>query len=353
MSLLENRLYEPEANALVDVLGCPPSLLDVTLDQLRTLLVVRETGSALRAARTLGREQSSVQKQLDTLNRNFQQLCGELLVVKQGRGQDFLFTPTGEAVIERARATFAEWLTGIHDCRRRLGSTLTVGTTEFTLGFLGRIWERVAEEFTRREVELKVLHVRTKDFWIKLDAQQVDLLCGGFAATAGQTDIPEPYEFIEWHREGLVLLTNLPVRELPAPVVGVQRLPSVPLVAPTRGLIADFLQRWYGAEYRNRLQITADIDDIYYGLALLRSRLVYGCMVVSRSIGQATVEGRLPGSPDFRLVEFGDDFDPILELVTGVFARKGERDQYEPAHPLNILWDAFRAEAESGNPPTL
>jgi hypothetical protein len=40
-------------------------MLDVTLDQLRTLAVVHVTGSAQRAARVLGREQSSVQKQLE------------------------------------------------------------------------------------------------------------------------------------------------------------------------------------------------------------------------------------------------------------------------------------------------
>ncbi|MGH8901038.1 MAG: LysR family transcriptional regulator [Egibacteraceae bacterium] len=329
-----------------------PALLDVTLDQLRTLLVVHETGSALQAARALGREQSSVQKQLDTLNRSFQRLCGELLVVKQGRGQDFLFTPTGQAAVELARSTLTQWLAGINDCRRRLGRTLTVGTTEFTLGFLGRIWERVADELTQCEVELKILHVRTKDFWTKLDSNQIDLLCGGFASTAGQTDLPDAYDFIEWHRDGLALLTNLSVRELPIPAVGVERLPAVPLVIPTGGVIIDFLERWYGPGYRNHLHIAANIDDIYYGLALLRSRLTYGCMIVSRSIGKAVVEGGLPGGPDFRLVDFASDFQPMLELVSGVFARKGERDQYEPTHPLNVLWEAFRQEARSGYLPS-
>lgn len=47
-----------------------PELLETTFDQLRTLVLVAETGSALSAARVLGREQSSVQKQLDTLNRS-------------------------------------------------------------------------------------------------------------------------------------------------------------------------------------------------------------------------------------------------------------------------------------------
>jgi len=342
----------PSPGSWAELIGCNPALLDVTLDQLRTLLVVHETGSALRAARTLRREQSSVQKQLDTLNRGFQRLCGELLVVKQGRGREFLFTPTGHAVVELARSTLTQWLARINDSRRRLGRTLTVGTTEFTLGFLGRIWESVAEELTQREVELKVLHVRTKDFWTKLDSKQIDLLCGGFASTAGKTDLPNLYDFIEWHREGLALLTNLSVRELPTLAVGVERLPAVPLVIPTGGVIIDFLERWYGPDYRNRLHIAANIDDIYYGLALLRSRLTYGCMIVSRSIGKAVVDGRLPGSPDFRLVDFAPDFQPMLELVSGVFARKSEREQYEPTHPLNVLWEAFRQEAQSGYSPS-
>ena len=56
------------AEMLATLLGCPPEMLDVSLDQLRTLAVVHTTGTAQRAARALGREQSSVQKQLDNLN---------------------------------------------------------------------------------------------------------------------------------------------------------------------------------------------------------------------------------------------------------------------------------------------
>ena len=45
----------------------------------------------------------------------------------------------------------------------------------------------------------------------------------------------------------------------------------------------------------------ATIDDIYYGLALMRSKMAYGCMLTSVSIAQAAVEGRLPGGPGLRL----------------------------------------------------
>jgi DNA-binding transcriptional LysR family regulator len=85
-----------------------------------------------------------VQKQLDTLNRHFQRLVGELLVVKQGRGKDILFTPTGRAVTALAERLFTDWTAGVQDCRRRLGRTLTVGTTEcgflcFTASWMSRV----------------------------------------------------------------------------------------------------------------------------------------------------------------------------------------------------------------------
>jgi DNA-binding transcriptional LysR family regulator len=343
----------PGHDSLNGLLACPPMLLEVTFDQLRTLVVVQEAGSANGAARLLGREQSSVQKQLDTLNRSFQRMCGELLVVKQGRGQPFLFTPSGTAVADQARGLLTDWQAGVNDARRRIGKTVAIGTTEFTLAFVGKVWQRVAEVFQTREIELNVLHVRTRDSFTRLDAKEVDLLCGGFASVAGANDLPADYEFLEWRREGLVLLTNLPKRELPVPAVDVTRLPQVPLVVPSGGVIVDFLRRWYGNDFRNHLTIAATIDDIYYGLALLRSKMTYGCMLVSTSIGKATIEGRLPGGPDFRLIELASDFDPMLELVTGTFARRGEREIFEPSHPLNLLWQAFTDEIATGGPYSL
>lgn len=344
----------PGTDSLNWLLACPPMLLELTFDQLRTLVVVQEAGSANEAARILGREQSSVQKQIDTLNRSFQRMCGELLAIRQGRGQPFLFTPTGVAVAEQARAVLADWLAQVNDARRRIGTTVAIGTTEFTLPFVGRVWQRVCDEFAAREIELNVLHVRTKDSFTRLDAKEIDLLCGGFAAVAGASDVPGDYEFLQWRREGLVLLTNLSKRELPIPAVSVERLVSVPLIVPsTGGVIVDFLRRWYGSDFRSRLTIVATIDDIYYGLALMRSKMAFGCMLTSITIAQAAVDGRLPGGPDLRLVDLGPDFDPMMELVTGTFARRGERNAFDASHPLNLLWQAFAAEVVSGTPYSL
>ena len=63
----EQRLSLSAQTRLGRILALDRPLLDVTLDQLRTFIVVRETGSALKVAQTLGRELSSIQKQLDTL----------------------------------------------------------------------------------------------------------------------------------------------------------------------------------------------------------------------------------------------------------------------------------------------
>ena len=323
------------------------ALLELTLDQLRTLVMVRRTGSALRAAERLGRQQSSVQKQLDTLNRQFQRLCGESLVVKQGRGRQLLFTRTGQAAATWSEELFQEWVAGIQECRRRLGGSVTVGTTEFTLGYLGDAWERVKDRLQAEGVGLKIVHIRTGRFVEALEGKQVDLLCGGIAAKAGAPDVAAPYDFIEWHRGTLVLLTNLSRRELPMLKVGARRLASLPLIVPAAGIITDFLRRWYGDGYQGRLAIVAQIDELHYGLALLRSHLTDGCMLITRSVAQAVQKGRLPGARDFRVLELGDDFDPPLELVSGVFARRGERAQYAANHPINLLWEAFNDAARS------
>jgi hypothetical protein len=158
------------------------------------------------------------------------------------------------------------------------------------------------------------------------------------------------YEFLQWRHEGLVLLTNLPKRELPVRAVSVRRLPEVPLIVPAAGgVITDFLRRWYGSDFRSRLTIVATIDDIYYGLALMHSKMAYGCMLTSASIASAALEGRLPGGPGLRTIDLDPDFSPMMELVTGTFARRGERSAFDPAHPLNLLWQAFADEVASGS----
>jgi DNA-binding transcriptional LysR family regulator len=337
------QLLLPAGNQLSRLLHTSPLLLDTTLDQLRTLIAVYETRSALRAARVLGREQSSVQKQIDTLNRNFKSLCGEPLVVKQGRGKDVLITQTGEALVELARTTLTEWLDSIHECRRKLGTTVTVGTTRFMLDSLAKAWHHVADDFRRRDVELKVVHIRTKDIWKSLESKEVDIVCGSVVTHAGRSSGVEDFDVIEWRRGGLALLTNLPESRLGASV-GTGELPKLPLVVPGDGLIAEFLRGWFGSDYRNELDIAAEIDEIQYGMSLLRSGLVEGCMIVTSGLGVVAANNELREGSGLRVVALTNDRKPQLERLVGVFARKDERAKFPADHPLNLLWAAFQRE---------
>jgi len=339
------------AGMLATLLGAPAEMLDVTLDQLRTLAVVHVTGSAQRAARALGREQSSVQKQLDNLNKTAARLLGEVLVVKQGRGKEFLFTPSGEEVVELAAQTLLSWTDGLHRSRRRVGSTVTFGTTEFTVEFLGVIWPSLRADFERRGVQLKIEHVRTRDLWTKLDAKQVDMVCGSFAAEHNRPLVLE-YDFLEWHRERVALLTNLSPRELPDTPVTATKLPGLPLLAPTAGLLAQFLGRWYGPDYRGVLTVIAEIDSLTYGLNLLTAELMHGCLLTTERVADAALDGRLPGR-NLRKIDLADDYQPRLEIVTGIFARKGERQRYAHNHPLNLLWNAFTQATPTRPVPTV
>lgn len=324
--------------------GLPTALLDTTMDQLRTLLAVHEAGTALAAARLLGREQSSVQKQLDTMNRNLGTLCGEPLVLKRGRGQEVRFTATGEALVELARTTLREWAAGVRSSRLRLARCLSVGSTRYTLDYLLAAVEQVSGEFEERGVELRTTHVRSGDLLGKLASGELDLVCGSVLTTAGEDPSLADCEVMEWRRSGLALLTNLPeVAESGRPLA-VSALPRVPLVVSAGGVISGFLRGWFGTDYRNRLSVTAEIDTVQYGFQLLRSGVVRGCMLVTEGIGDAVGQGLMPEASGLRTVRLTDDTPSRQQTLVGVFTRYGERSSYGSAHPMNLLWDALYRE---------
>jgi hypothetical protein len=55
-----------------------------------------------------------------------------------------------------------------------------------------------------------------------------------------------------------------------------------------------------------------------------------------------------PGGPGLRLIRLAGGYNPPLQVLAGIFARKGERHLYDHTHPLNLLWNAFAERAPSG-----
>ena len=79
----------------------------------------------------------------------------------------------------------------------------------------------------------------------------------------------------------------------------------------------------------------------------MRTSLVRGAMICAEASAQAVSDGRLPGGPGIRVDTAGSPgYGPPLEILAGIFARKGERGHYHPEHPLNLLWSAFRQHAD-------
>ncbi|MBB5922469.1 hypothetical protein FHR81_003521 [Actinoalloteichus hoggarensis] len=62
--------------------------------------------------------------------------------------------------------------------------------------------------------------------------------------------------------------------------------------------------------------------------------------MTTERVADAALDGRLPGQ-GLRKIDLADDYQPRLEILTGIFARKGDRDRYAADHPLNLLWNAF------------
>jgi hypothetical protein len=214
---------------------------------------------------------------------------------------------------------------------------------------------QVAGDFHRRGIDVKMVHVRTRNLLEKLASQDVDLVCGSVLDTEGADRLAD-YDVQEWRRSGLVLVTNLPPSRLPARTMGIRELPTLPLVLPDAGLVTDFVRGWFGEDYRDRLDVVAEIDTAQYGFELLRSGLVHGCMLVTQGIGEAAMAGRLAQAAGLRLIQLIGDLEPKMSLLVGVFARRGERAAQPAEHPLNLLWTPprrFRLLARESRPTRL
>ncbi|NGO69619.1 LysR family transcriptional regulator [Streptomyces sp. SB3404] len=318
------------------------------MDQLRTLLAVFEEGTALAAARLLGREQSSVQKQLDTLNRNLGEHCGEPLLHKRGRGERVAFSAAGEALARLARDTLGEWRTELDAARLRSGRTLAVGSTRYTLGYLLDAVEQVRDRLLREGVELRMEHVRTSGLLGKLRSGELDLVCGSVltpaaAGPAGDARF-EGLEVMEWRRSGLGLVTNQPVREPSGQPVRVGALARTPLVVPADGIVPDALRAWFGAGYRRRIRVAAEIDSAHYGFELLGSGVIRGSMLVTQGLAEAVAEGRLPEAAGLRTLRLRQDVGSPQQVLVGAFRRRDAPTAAGPEHPVGLLWDALARE---------
>jgi DNA-binding transcriptional LysR family regulator len=322
------------------------ALLQVTFDQLRTFLALHETRSPARAAAALRRDQSSVTKQLETLNTHFRALCGEPLARRhpRQRGRDLTFTRSGELVATLAASLFDEWSSELHRRRLALGGSLSVGATAFILDFVPEAWNHVVRSLTQRGVQLSIRQIRTRHVLSVLHERSVDVdvVLGGVILERDAEGIDDPQlDFLPWDRQPFVLLTNYPTELLPDSPVSPEMLLELSLLLPGRGIIDDFLARWYGNDYKTRLRTYEIVGDVPFNLSLLRSGSIEACMIVPAFLADPRYLGNL------RWLPLTAPDAPDLEAVASLVVRKADRVDRSPDNPLNVVWRLFWERAEA------
>ncbi len=63
--------------------------------------------------------------------------------------------------------------------------------------------------------------------------------------------------------------------------------------------------------------------------------------------------GRIPEARGLRVLQFDDDTGPKREVLAGVFARAGDRDSPDAAHPLNLVGGRLCEQTEAYQLPDL
>lgn len=331
LSADEPRETDPE------IVSLPSALLSLTFDQLRTFVSLRSTLSAARTATELGRDQSSVQKQLVTLNKHFQALCGEPVARAVPR-QNLSFSSTGDLFAQSSKELLRDWFSALDEQRRKVGTSLSVGATSFILDFVPATWNRVVRTLEESHIELVIKQIRTHEVLDALRKNEVDVTLGGILLEKTNEAFKDPdIDFIGWEREGVVMLTNDLETDFPSAGISPETLKGMKLLAPRSGIVHEFLRQWYGDDYPNELNLLPVTGDILFYLSLLRSNSILGCMLVP----QYLVQPQSQHVGGLRLVRLNAPDYPDLEVVAGLFVRKRDRESLSADHPLHKIWDLF------------
>lgn len=307
--------------------------VSVTVDQLRTYVAVHEMGSTRAAAlRILKRDQSSVEKQLKTLDEHFWNFNKERLIIKpSSRGAELRFTRGGERVYELAKKVLAEF----QETRTQLEKVyrLRIAITKFTISLLAEIDEPIWKRLKQfgRQPDRELIHIRSEQVQTCLDNPTIDFSLGGIVT--GQP-IEEDVEFIRWNTEKFVLLSNFPLNSAKINLKQLRSL-GLPLILRTDGVMKEFANRALGG--MEGLNILEWCNDLQFGLDLLRLRVHEACMICSEFIA---AEAKRSDSED--VLKIYPILDCELRHERGLFRKTGVDALFEPTHPVRIFWESFK-----------
>lgn len=316
----------------------------MTIDQMITLIDLYEMKHTRVVAKHRSRDQSSVLKQLATLNATFTDLCGERLVnINASRGKPVDFTPTGEKVVNLVKKFLEDSIRTIDETRRELGKKLTAASTTGMLNVIARVWPKWQEK-ARRTFDLHLKQIRTYEVASYLREGKADLVFAGIIIHPDMEHYYEDFQFLEWSRSKVVLLSNH--TQLPTDPVKLDDIVDgkVRMILPKHGIIKDLAELIFREENLQKVNVAAWIDDLYFGIGLLRNNIYQACMLAlepaaDRFIKEQTESDGIP----FYKYEIEGMQD--ISIASGLFRRK-DAEQYASSHPVSICWQIFKEEAE-------
>jgi len=314
-------------------------LLSLTLDQLSTFSVICEKKSIRHAALAIGRDQSSVEKQLQTMDRNFEKVINERLVLKpKQRGAKLHLTRAGMNVCSLAQnilLTAADAATGLQKLQQNY--SIRIGLTTFVIPILTQVEEEISKRFARTGVRLtrELRHLRVHELQpCLLQDRSLDFCLGGMMC---RPDEPYPVspdlDFLEWRKEEMVLLSNW---KLPSDEISISDLftSKTPLLLSSNGAIRDFILHL--GKDPGGLNVVETCTDLHFALDLLRLSTRDYCTICPEHVvkyAKALSDGR-------RIYEYHFK-DHQFCTVLGLFRRKDEEAHLSDSHPVRIFWEVF------------
>lgn len=331
----------------VDLRRSLEQLLPTTLDQLCTFAAVCDKQSPRQAALSIGRDQSSVEKQLQTLERNLEGLTSERLITKPDRrGGRIDLTQSGARVLQLATDILQRVSEAARDLQRlQRNYTIRIGLTAFMMPLFTAIEKQVSRRFDLAGLSLahELRHVRTENIQSTMrEDKQLDFCLGDVISKSSEpTPVGEDLDFAEWQREEFVLLSNY---RLGVPAITVDDLTDrrIPLVLPTFGVIRRFVDS--SVKNPKTLNIAQSCNDYHFAFDLLRQSIQDYCMVCTPRV--ANHAKKVPGWKQLHVYKFNGT---ERKLSVGLFRRKGECGNFVPSHPLRMFWDVFVKLAQRKN----
>jgi DNA-binding transcriptional LysR family regulator len=314
-------------------------LLSLTLDQLSTFSVICEKKSIRHAALAIGRDQSSVEKQLQTMDRNFEKVVNEKLVLKpKQRGAKLHLTRAGMNVCSLAQnvlLTAADAATGLQKLQQNY--SIRIGLTTFVIPILTQVEEEISKKFARSGAKLtrELRSLRPHELQLSLlQDRSLDFCLGGIMFRPNERyPVDEGLDFVEWRKEEMVLLSNW---KLPSNDISISDLftSRTPLLLSSNGAIRDFIVHL--GKDPNELNVVETCTDLHFALDLLRHSSRDYCTIAPEHVvkyAKALPEGRRIHEYHFK--------DRQFCAVLGLFRRKGEEEHLSDTHPVKMFWEVF------------